>query len=147
MLISFLFLDENILCGYSLEAPHRGASTEYPQHMFSLRNKKTIMWIPPLICSYVLHEKKSSVEIWMAKTYYSECSLCSGWSGSLLGALISHCLALYGYLCRKIRAIAWGRLISHYLCAVWVFVQAYQSLLSAVWLFVQDDQDFDCVGV
>ena len=39
-------------CGYSLEVPRRGASNEYPQHMFSLRNKKTIMWIPPLICSY-----------------------------------------------------------------------------------------------
>ena len=25
---------------YSLEAPRRGASDEYPQHMFSLRNKK-----------------------------------------------------------------------------------------------------------
>ena len=52
MLIFFLFLDENICCGYSLEAPHRGASNEYPQHMFSSRNKKNIMWIPPLICSY-----------------------------------------------------------------------------------------------
>ena len=55
MLISFLFLNKNICCGYSLEAPQRGASNEYPQHMFSLRNKKNIMWIPPLICSY---EKK-----------------------------------------------------------------------------------------
>ena len=27
---------------YSLEAPHRGASNEYPQHMFSWRNKKDI---------------------------------------------------------------------------------------------------------
>ena len=27
---------------YSLEAPRRGASNEYPQHMFSLRNKKNI---------------------------------------------------------------------------------------------------------
>ena len=52
MLISFLFLHENICCGYSLEAPHRGASNEYPQHMFLWRNKKKIMWIPPLICSY-----------------------------------------------------------------------------------------------
>ena len=52
MLISFLFLHENICCGYSLEAPWRGASNEYPQHMFSWRNKKNIMWIPPLICSY-----------------------------------------------------------------------------------------------
>ena len=37
---------------YSLEAPRQGTSNEYPQHMFSLRNKKNIMWIPPLICSY-----------------------------------------------------------------------------------------------
>ena len=27
---------------YSLEAPRRGASNEYPQHMFSLWNKKNI---------------------------------------------------------------------------------------------------------
>ena len=40
MLVSFLFLHENICCGYSLEAPRRGASNEYPQHIFSLRNKK-----------------------------------------------------------------------------------------------------------
>ena len=38
--IFFLFLHENICCGYSLEAPQRGASNEYPQHMFSWRNKK-----------------------------------------------------------------------------------------------------------
>ena len=36
----FLFLQENICCGYSLEAPHRGTSNEYPQHMFLWRNKK-----------------------------------------------------------------------------------------------------------
>ena len=28
--------------GYSLEAPHQGASNEYPQHMFPWRNKKNI---------------------------------------------------------------------------------------------------------
>ena len=50
--VSFLFLHENLCCGYSLEAPRRGASNEYPQHKFSWRNKKNIMWIPPLICSY-----------------------------------------------------------------------------------------------
>ena len=54
MLISFLFLHENICCGYSLEGSQQGASNEYPQHMFSWRNKKNIMWIPRLICSYVL---------------------------------------------------------------------------------------------
>ena len=41
-IIFFLFLDENICCEYSLEAPQQGASNEYPQHMFSLRNKKDI---------------------------------------------------------------------------------------------------------
>ena len=41
-LIFFLLLHENLCCGYSLEAPHGGASNEYPQHMFLWRNKKTI---------------------------------------------------------------------------------------------------------
>ena len=45
VLIFFLFLHENVW--YSLEAPHQDASNEYPQHMFSWRNKKTIMQIPP----------------------------------------------------------------------------------------------------
>ena len=35
----FLFLNKNICCGYSLEVPQRGTSNEYPQHMFSSRNK------------------------------------------------------------------------------------------------------------
>ena len=39
-IIFFLFLHENICCGYSLEVPQRGASNVYPQHMFSWRNKK-----------------------------------------------------------------------------------------------------------
>ena len=42
LLIFFLFLRENICCGYSLEAPHGGASNEYPQHMFSRRNIENI---------------------------------------------------------------------------------------------------------
>ena len=36
----FLFLTENICCRYSSEAPRRGTSNKYPQHMFSVRNKK-----------------------------------------------------------------------------------------------------------
>ena len=32
----------------SLEAPHQGASNEYPQHMFSWRNKKICTGYPPL---------------------------------------------------------------------------------------------------
>ena len=33
-----------------------GACNEYPQHMFSCRNKKNIIWIPPLIWSYDLQK-------------------------------------------------------------------------------------------
>ena len=40
MLVFFLFLPTNIYCGYSLDAPHRGASNEYSQYMFTGRNKK-----------------------------------------------------------------------------------------------------------
>ena len=39
----FLIFHENVCCGYLLEAPHQGISNEYPFHMFSYRNKKTIM--------------------------------------------------------------------------------------------------------
>ena len=52
LLIFFLFLNKNICCGYSLEAPWGGVSNEYPQHVFLLRNKKIITWILPLIWSY-----------------------------------------------------------------------------------------------
>ena len=38
----FLFLHENICCGYSLEAPCQGASNEYPQHIFSWSNIRKI---------------------------------------------------------------------------------------------------------
>ena len=55
---------------YSLEAPRRGASYGYPQHMFSWRNKKNIMWIPPLICSYV--KMSCQVLISSQADYYSE---------------------------------------------------------------------------
>ena len=40
--IFFLLLDAQICCWYSLEAPQWGASNEYPQHMFLLRNKRNI---------------------------------------------------------------------------------------------------------
>ena len=36
----FHISDQNIDCGYSLEPPRRGGSNEYPQSMFSSRNKK-----------------------------------------------------------------------------------------------------------
>ena len=39
-LIFFLFLLQNIDCGYTLEPPRRGGSNEYPQSMFWSKNKK-----------------------------------------------------------------------------------------------------------
>ena len=47
--IFVLFLDKSICCGYSSEAPRWGTSNEYPQHMFSSSNKKTVNLIPTLI--------------------------------------------------------------------------------------------------
>ena len=49
-----LFLYENICCGYSLEAPRRGASIEYPQHLFLLRNKNDISIFRMKKASYLL---------------------------------------------------------------------------------------------
>ena len=49
----------DVCCGYSLEAPPRGASIEYRQHMFSWRNEKNINTIglkKYLIKSYELME-------------------------------------------------------------------------------------------
>ena len=40
LLIFFLFLIQNIDCGYTLEPPRRGVPNEYPQSMFWIKNKK-----------------------------------------------------------------------------------------------------------
>ena len=40
--VIFLVFVRKRMLWYSLEAPHQGASKEYPQHMFSCRNKKNI---------------------------------------------------------------------------------------------------------
>ena len=50
----FLISPRKHMFWYSFEAPRRGATNEYPQHMFSLRNKKTINLIPILIKAYAL---------------------------------------------------------------------------------------------
>ena len=39
VLIFFLFLHQNIDCGYLLEPPRHGGSNEYPQSMFWCKNK------------------------------------------------------------------------------------------------------------
>ena len=47
----FLFLHKNICCGYSLEAPHRGTSNVYPQHMFLWKIRENY---PRIITKYSL---------------------------------------------------------------------------------------------
>ena len=61
MYICFLFLHKKIYFGYSVEVPHRGTPNEYPQHMFSWRYKKNILWLPPHIgYSLLCHLFKTS---------------------------------------------------------------------------------------
>ena len=38
----FLFLNQNICCGYSKEQSHREGSFEHPKHMLKLMGKKKI---------------------------------------------------------------------------------------------------------
>ena len=38
--IIFVFLNQNICCGYSKEASQRDASFEYPKHLLKLMSKK-----------------------------------------------------------------------------------------------------------
>ena len=61
MLISFLFLHENICCGYSLEVPLWGTSNEYLQHMFLWRNKKNIVDTPSYLYLCILIISLTSV--------------------------------------------------------------------------------------
>ena len=61
----FLFLNKNICCGYSLEAPWWGTSNEYPQYMFLWRTVENYPIIiseyssltVPLTYMYVLHQE------------------------------------------------------------------------------------------
>ena len=49
----FLISPQKHMLWYSLEVPNWGTSNEYPQHMFSWRNKKNIYVATPIIWSYV----------------------------------------------------------------------------------------------
>ena len=64
-----IFLHKNICCGYSLEAPCRGTSNEYQQHMFSWRNKKNIFLHKNLYCGYSL--EAPGLSLWSNKNYIS----------------------------------------------------------------------------
>ena len=54
----FLFLLQNIDCGYSLEPPHRGGSNMYPQYVLSINNKN-INFFPVKI--FIFKTKEVSV--------------------------------------------------------------------------------------
>ena len=71
----------NICCGYSLEVPHRGTSNEYPQHMFSSRNKKNTdnFWL----------KKVPYQELWRSKKKYQYFLL---EKNSLSGAVKTYCI-------------------------------------------------------
>ena len=66
ILTFFLFLQENVCCGYSMKAPWRAAYNEYPQHMFLCRNTNNISTIVyPLLSgamseSYYFHFHKKT---------------------------------------------------------------------------------------
>ena len=53
ILIVFIFLLENMDCWYSLEPPRRSGSNEYPQSMFSSRNKKNNVYPSKLQFYYI----------------------------------------------------------------------------------------------
>ena len=42
---SFIFLNENIYCGFSLEVSQLGTSNEYPNVCFCAEIRKNIMWM------------------------------------------------------------------------------------------------------
>ena len=62
---------------YSLEAPRRGASNEYPQHMFSLRKKKDIS----------IFRMKKAPYLLLCSTMVIKLKVCS-WSTSRIGGIM-----------------------------------------------------------
>ena len=69
----FFFLEEDICCWYSSEVPQGGTFYEYPQYMFSLRNKK-------IYISY-----SSQLELWRTcpRTSKLKCLTCPQGKGRL----------------------------------------------------------------
>ena len=57
----FLFLLQNIDCGYPLEPPRRGGSNVYPQSMFWSKNKKNIKSFPVKIFNFLQIRKNQCI--------------------------------------------------------------------------------------
>ena len=67
--ISILFFHENICCGYSLEAPRRGASNEYHNICFRGEIRKiTIILVEKSALSKL---KRNNSSFWLKKSAFS----------------------------------------------------------------------------
>ena len=64
----FLFLNQNICCGYSKEPSQRDSSFEYPEHMLKVKGKKILSFLP----SNILFSKPVYYHlVWSVGTYLS----------------------------------------------------------------------------
>ena len=86
LLISFLFLDENICCGYSLEAPRRGASNEYHNICFHWEIRK-------ILCGYPLLSV-ALIQIKCFSSYTRNRILCNAFQCFYLKQCFSLCFIL-----------------------------------------------------
>ena len=99
------YLSMKTYCGYSLEAPWKGASNEYPQCKFSWRNKKNIniMWMYPLKWSYEwiqIHISLHSHAVWSLDTVqYIQLTLII-WKSKALSELLRHIRTSTYQICR-----------------------------------------------
>ena len=69
--IFFLFLDENMCCGYSLEVPRRGTSNEYHNVCFHQEIRKLFTWYPFL--------SRPMIHTWIFFLFLLE-NICCGYS-------------------------------------------------------------------
>ena len=72
----FLYLLQNIDCGYSLEPPRRGGSNVYPQSTFWSKNKKNTKIFP--VKKFILQPKKFLYNLLHGRDfvmYFVSCSL------------------------------------------------------------------------
>ena len=67
VLLFFLSLYKNIYCQYSLEAPHWGASNEYPQYMLSLRNKEIFIFVILTSSEHFTKTETQSIDIFISQ--------------------------------------------------------------------------------
>ena len=65
----FLFLLQNIDCGYSLEPPRRGGSNVYPQSMFGAKVRKIGIPLHTPVLLYVLSKNKKNIKIFPMKFF------------------------------------------------------------------------------